>query len=90
MIFGDYGRRELFPGSDIDLMIVLSENASEEIESKVKEFLTFLWDINLPIAQSVRTIKDCANEAKNDIAVMTSLMELHYLSGCKDLYQQIK
>ncbi len=87
---GGYGRRELFPGSDIDLMIVLNENASEEIESKVKEFLTFLWDINLPIAQSVRTIKDCANEAKNDIAVMTSLMELHYLSGSKDLYQQIK
>ena len=86
---GGYGRRELFPESDIDLMILLNENANENVKTKVKSFLTFLWDINLPIAQSVRTLKDCIYEAKSDITVMTSLMELYYLSGNKELFNQI-
>ncbi len=86
---GGYGRRELFPESDVDLMIVLDESANQEINLKVKAFLTFLWDINLPISQSVRTAKDCVSEAKNDITVMTSLMELHYLSGNKNLFNQV-
>ena len=86
---GGYGRRELFPESDIDIMIVLQEGAYEEIKTKVEAFLTFLWDINLPIAQSVRTAKDCVTEAKKDITVMTSLMELYFLSGSKDIYSQI-
>ena len=86
---GGYGRRELFPESDIDLMIILNTKTNDEVKAKVEAFLTFLWDINLPIAQSVRTLKDCLNEAKYDITVMTSLMELYYLSGSKDLYEQL-
>ncbi len=86
---GGYGRRELFPESDIDFMIVLNENANENAKLKVKLFLTFLWDINLPISQSVRTLKECTMEAKSDITVMTSLMELYYLSGNKGLYNQV-
>lgn len=86
---GGYGRRELFPESDVDLMIVLDESANQEINLKVKAFLTFLWDINLPIAQSVRTAKDCVEEAKKDITIMTSLMEIYYLSGNKRLFNQI-
>ncbi len=86
---GGYGRRELFPESDIDLTIILNENTREAVKSKVTAFLTFLWDINLPIAQSVYTVKECANEAKNDITVMTSLMELYYLSGSKELFNQV-
>ncbi len=86
---GGYGRRELFPESDIDLMIVLKEDVNEEVKTKIEEFLTFLWDINLPIAQSVRTVRDCLTEAKKDVTVMTSLMELYFLSGSKNLYTQI-
>lgn len=86
---GGYGRRELFPKSDIDLMIVLDKGTNKTINSKVKAFLTFLWDIKLPISQSVRTIKDCINEAKQDVTVMTSLMEFHYLAGDKKLFDQI-
>lgn len=86
---GGYGRRELFPESDIDLMIVLDKSTNQKINLKVKAFLTFLWDINLPIAQSVRTVKDCTNKARNDITIMTSLMEPHYLSGNKNLFNQI-
>ncbi len=86
---GGYGRRELFPESDIDLMIVLKEEIDPSVTTKIESFLTFLWDINLPIAQSVRTIKDCITEAKKDITVMTSLMELYYLSGNKGLFYHI-
>ncbi len=86
---GGYGRRELFPFSDIDLMIMLDEKASNNTKSKVESFLTFLWDINLPIAQSVRTVNDCVTEAKNDVTVMTSLMETYYLCGNKTLFSAL-
>ncbi len=84
---GGYGRREMFPGSDIDIMIVLEENADSALTSKVESFLTFLWDINLPIAQSVRTTKECMIEAKNDVTIMTSLMEHYFLAGNQTLYK---
>lgn len=86
---GGYGRRELFPESDIDIMIVLKDVNDEFSKSKIESFLTFLWDINLHIAQSVRTINDCIIESKNDITVITSLMEHYYLAGDKNLYKQV-
>lgn len=86
---GGYGRRELFPESDIDIMIVLKEKQDDNVNQKIESFLTFLWDINLHIAQSVRTINDCIEESKKDITVLTSLMEHYYLSGDRDLYNQV-
>ena len=86
---GGYGRRELFPESDIDIMIVLKDEKDEISKSKIESFLTFLWDINLHIAQSVRSLNDCIIESKNDITVITSLMEHYYLAGDKNLYKQI-
>ena len=86
---GGYGRRELFPESDIDIMIVLIEDNDKSVKQKIESFLTFLWDINLHIAQSVRTINDCIEESKKDITVLTSLMEHYFLSGNKNLYAQV-
>ena len=86
---GGYGRRELFPESDIDIMIMLQDSVDTDVTSKVEAFLTFLWDINLPIAQSVRTAKECVIEAKNDVTVMTSLMEHYLLEGNNSLYKQL-
>ena len=86
---GGYGRREMFPGSDIDIMIVLDEASDPPTELKIKAFLTLLWDIKLPVAQSVRTVKECISEAKNDITVMTSLMEHSYLAGNRELYDRL-
>ena len=85
---GGYGRREIFPGSDIDLMVILDEACDEQTKLKVKAFLTLLWDINFPIAQSVRTVKECLREAKSDITVMTSLMEHDYLTGNRGLFDK--
>ena len=86
---GGYGRRELFPESDIDIMIVLDNEHDDSVNQKIESFLTFLWDINLHIAQSVRTINDCIEESKKDITVLTSLMEHYFLSGNKDLYTKV-
>ena len=87
---GGYGRQELFPQSDIDIMIVLNNKVDNKTENKVKEFLTFLWDINLPIAQSVRSLQECITEAKNDLTVITSMMEHHFIAGNKKLFEQVK
>ncbi len=87
---GGYGRRELFPQSDIDILILLSEKCAEDTKSKIESFLTFLWDINLKIAQSARSIKECTSESKNDITIMTSLMEHYYLCGSNELYSKLK
>ncbi|MFK7816359.1 MAG: [protein-PII] uridylyltransferase [Gammaproteobacteria bacterium] len=86
---GGYGRRELFPESDIDIMIVLNDAADKSVKQKIELFLTFLWDINLHIAQSVRTVNDCIEESKKDITVLTSLMEHHFLAGSKDLHTKV-
>ena len=87
---GGYGRRELFPESDVDIMILLQEKSDTKTTTKIEAFLTFLWDINIPIAQSVRTAKECVVEAKKDVTVMTSLMEHYFLTGNNALYEQFK
>lgn len=78
---GGYGRGELHPASDIDLMLLLSSDAGGEINLFVETFLRFLWDIGMEVGHSVRTIKDCVAEAKKDITVATNLMETRLLDG---------
>ncbi|QMU61401.1 MAG: [protein-PII] uridylyltransferase [Gammaproteobacteria bacterium] len=90
LAIGGYGRREMFPESDIDIMIVLKDENNEIVKPKIESFLTFLWDISLHIAQSVRTINSCIEESKKDVTVLTSLMEHYYLAGSEDLYNQVR
>ena len=78
---GGYGRGELHPASDIDLLILLKGNCHEQYASRIQGFLTFLWDIGLEVGQSVRSIKECIAEAKQDITVATNLMEARFLCG---------
>ncbi len=86
---GGYGRGELHPGSDIDLMI-LTENACDgERAERVERFLAFLWDIGLEVGHSVRTVDDCVNEARQDITIATNLMESRLLTGPDALYQRM-
>ena len=78
---GGYGRGELHPYSDIDLMILLEKDPSKQFNEFAEEFLRFLWDIGLEVGHSVRSIKDCVKETKQDITTMTNLMESRYLLG---------
>lgn len=83
---GGYGRGELHPFSDVDLLVLLKDNQYEEIKASIEPFLRFLWDIGLEVGHSVRSSKDCAKEARGDITIMTNLMEGRHLNGDTTLF----
>ncbi|HEY5717914.1 MAG TPA: nucleotidyltransferase domain-containing protein, partial [Motiliproteus sp.] len=70
---GGYGRGELHPHSDIDLMVLLRDGDPEQYRDSIEGFITLLWDINLDVGSSVRTIEQCFEEARKDITVATNL-----------------
>ncbi|MFL2499592.1 MAG: [protein-PII] uridylyltransferase [Porticoccaceae bacterium] len=84
---GGYGRGELHPHSDIDLLILMRKDFSKKYRERIEMFITFLWDIQLKIGHSVRSISQCIDEAKSDISVATNLMETRLVSGNSDLLQ---
>lgn len=86
---GGYGRRELHPASDIDLMILLTEPPDEACQERLSAFITQLWDIGLEVGHSVRTLDECINEARQDITVITNLIESRYLDGNLGLFQNL-
>lgn len=87
---GGYGRAELLPGSDIDLMILLEKNADKAQQQKISAFLTFLWDIGLEVGHSVRTIRDCVRQGKADVTVMTNMIESRLIYGDARLYEKFQ
>ena len=84
---GGYGRGELMPYSDIDLLILTRKTRNTKYKDYVSSFLTMLWDIGLEPFHSVRSIRQCKQEAIKDITIATSLMESRMLTGPDDLYQ---
>jgi [protein-PII] uridylyltransferase len=78
---GGYARRELFPHSDIDVVILLNTDDIADYQDDLTDFLTFLWDIGLKLSQSVRTIQECITAAVDDQTIMTSLMENRLIAG---------
>jgi [protein-PII] uridylyltransferase len=87
---GGYGRGELHPGSDIDILILLDDEPSAAIYQPIEQFLMFLWDIGLEVGHSVRSIADCVNEAKQDITVITNLVEARLLAGPEALFARMQ
>ncbi|ASJ75170.1 [protein-PII] uridylyltransferase [Granulosicoccus antarcticus] len=91
---GGYGRGELHPHSDIDIAILLPSQQSDEDTGArnaiLSDWITALWDLNLDIGHSVRTVADCEREAGSDITVITNLMEARLLCGCNDLFKEMQ
>ena len=87
---GGYGRGELHPASDIDLMLLLDEKENEQTKDALERYLTMLWDSRLEIGHSVRTLGECTSEAEKDITVVTNIMEARLLSGDSELFEQMK
>ena len=86
---GGYGRKELHPYSDVDLMILIADDDYQEPRDFIEAFVRFLWDIGLEIGHSVRSIKDCVKESKADITTFTNLLESRLLCGDALLISQM-
>ncbi|MFZ2313169.1 MAG: [protein-PII] uridylyltransferase [Methylobacter sp.] len=86
---GGYGRRELFPYSDIDIVILLDSEDTSPYQETLGNFFTFLWDIGLKPGQSVRTIKQCIEAAISDQTIITSLMENRLITGNTGLHKTL-
>lgn len=78
---GGYGRAELHPHSDIDLLILLGEGDADGYRENLERFVTALWDIKLDIGHSVRSVPECVKAARADITIATNLMESRPLVG---------
>ena len=87
---GGYGRGELHPCSDIDVMVLLPKSEGAPWQAELERFLTFLWDIGLEVGHSVRTIDDCQKESLADISVATTLLEARLLAGPELLFAAMK
>ena len=85
---GGYGRRELAPHSDIDLMFLFHQDAAKVMPELVKQVLHPLWDSGFQVGHSVRTIQDCIDLGLADLTVRTSMMEARFLAGSPELFQQ--
>ena len=88
---GGYGRQELHPYSDIDILVLCDERPGAEpaLDDRLAGFLNFLWDIGLKPAQSVRGLADCCEQARGDQTVMTNLLESRLILGSAALYDRL-
>ena len=88
---GGYGRGELFPHSDVDVLLLLPENADMaalgsqglSLQQRLEGFISLCWDCGLEIGSSVRTITECLEEARRDITIQTSLLEARFVAGSR-------
>ena len=87
---GGYGRRELLPGSDVDIMLLLGDTEDEQSGPLLEAFLMLLWDIGLEVGHSVRTLQDCVEQSTADITVATNLMEARALCGSQSLFERMR
>lgn len=85
---GGYGRNELLPHSDIDLLILMERSNQTPHRANIQSFITLLWDIGLEVGHSVRSISDCKTQAQ-DVTVLTAMMESRTLVGDDELLQKM-
>ncbi|MEB2401633.1 MAG: [protein-PII] uridylyltransferase [Alcaligenaceae bacterium] len=87
---GGYGRGELYPYSDVDLLILLKHPPTTEEAERIQSLVAAMWDLGIEPGHSVRTIEDCRREAANDITVETALLEARWLVGSRELLQTLR
>ena len=98
---GGYGRAELYPHSDVDVLVLLppgdelatarlAGSSNDALKSSVEGFITACWDIGLEIGSSVRTVDECIAESENDVTVQTALLESRYLCGSKRVFNSFR
>ena len=91
---GGYGRGELFPHSDVDVLVLLPDEHDPEIDPQLKAhieaFIGSCWDSGLEIGSSVRTVSQCMAEATKDVTVQTALLESRLVTGDSHLFGRMR
>ena len=87
---GGYGRGELHPCSDVDVMLLLPDQLPQGAEDALSGFVTALWDIGLEIGHSARSVAECREQAAADLSVVTTLMEARLIAGPKALFDAMQ
>lgn len=86
---GGYGRGELFPYSDVDILVLLPSPHSPSLAALLESLIGRLWDLGLEVGHSVRTVSECVEESARDITVQTSLLEARLIAGSRMLFQKL-
>ncbi|GAB7543948.1 [protein-PII] uridylyltransferase [Cupriavidus sp. CuC1] len=87
---GGYGRGELFPFSDVDVLLLLPSEPDEDTTSRLEKFIGLCWDLGLEIGSAVRTVDDCIRESRQDVTIQTSLLEARLLTGNRKLFSELQ
>ena len=87
---GGYARGELFPYSDVDLLILLPNTADAFLNSSIERVVGLFWDVGLAVGHSVRKLDECINEAKKDVTVQTNLLESRLIIGNPSLFESFE
>ena len=87
---GGYGRAELFPYSDVDVLVLLPAGPREAMAGAIESFVSACWDIGLEIGSSVRSIDECLAESARDLTVQTALLESRLVCGAKRIYAKFR
>ena len=87
---GGYGRGELFPFSDIDILILISDYDDETLLKNIEKFIADIWHFKTSVGHSVRTQKECINTMNSDLTVYTNLLESRRICGNTEQYESLK
>ncbi len=87
---GGYGRGELFPHSDVDILVLMENNHEHDFHSALSDFNTFLWDIGLKPGLSTRSLDECIEAATEDQTVFTTLLEMRLIDGNTTVFEALK
>ena len=90
MQVGGYGRSELFPFSDIDILILISDYDDETLLKNIEKFIADIWHFKTSVGHSVRTQKECINVMNSDVTVYTNLLESRWICGNTEQYESLK
>jgi [protein-PII] uridylyltransferase len=83
---GGYGRKELYPHSDVDVLVLTADSVSAEDGARLEAFVGHLWDIGVELGHAVRTVTECVEEAARDVTVTTAMLEARWLAGDRKLF----
>ena len=86
---GGYGRRELYPFSDIDILILLKDYNDLKNKNNIENFIADIWKLKTSVGHSVRDIEECIKNMNKDVTVYTNILDVRFIEGDKKLYNDL-